>query len=311
MLSEAPDGPLHGVPIAVKDMFTLPWRAPRDGAVRNLPASTPGESVVYRRLRDAGAVIVGVTNMHEFGMGSTGHISAYGPSANPWDPARCAGGSSGGSGAAVAARLVAGAVGSDGGGSIRYPASYCGITGLKSPGGSCASRATRSAYSSMGTGGPMCRDAADARLLGRGAVGRPFDAAARDEPAARASCTASGKTSIPRSRRAAGTAVGALRDERRAGDRGRAGGARARRDRDRAALPLEGDAVVQAGHLWRRSQSEVSPVGRALRQVPAPDARLALVARARLVRAQLRRSLARAFEHVDALAWPTIPAPAP
>ena len=72
MLSEAPEGPLHGVPIAVKDMFTLPWRAPRDGAPRNLQGFGPGESAVYRRLRDAGAVIVAVTNMHEFGAGSTG-----------------------------------------------------------------------------------------------------------------------------------------------------------------------------------------------------------------------------------------------
>ena len=86
---------------------------------------------MYRRLRDAGAVIVGVTNMHEHGAGSTGHISAYGPCGNPWDPARCGGGSSGGSAAAVGARLVAGAVGTDGGGSIRYPAAYCGVTGLK------------------------------------------------------------------------------------------------------------------------------------------------------------------------------------
>ena len=130
MLSEAPDGPLHGVPIAVKDMFALPWREPRDGSTRNLTGVAAGESSVYRRLRDAGAVVVGVTNMHEHGAGSTGHISAYGPCGNPWDPARCSGGSSGGSAAAVAARLVAGAVGTDGGGSIRYPAAYCGITGL-------------------------------------------------------------------------------------------------------------------------------------------------------------------------------------
>ena len=90
MLNEAPEGPLHGVPIAVKDMFTLPWRAPRDGAPRNLQGFGPGESAVYRRLRDAGAVIVAVTNMHEFGAGSTGHISAYGPCATPWDTSRCA-----------------------------------------------------------------------------------------------------------------------------------------------------------------------------------------------------------------------------
>src|SRR4029079_2930177 len=79
MLNEAPEGPLHGVPIAVKDMFTLPWRAPRDGAALNPYGIGAGESAMYRRLRDAGAVIVAVSNMHELGAGSTGHISAYGP----------------------------------------------------------------------------------------------------------------------------------------------------------------------------------------------------------------------------------------
>ena len=129
MLAEAPRGPLHGVPIGIKDMFQLPWRGPRDGTPRE--QMPPGESAVFRRLRDAGAVIVGVTNMHFWGGGSTGHVSAYGPVGNPWDPDRCGGGSSGGSAAAVGARLVAGAVGVDGGGSIRLPAAYCGITGLK------------------------------------------------------------------------------------------------------------------------------------------------------------------------------------
>ena len=111
MLAEAPEGPLHGVPIAIKDQFALPWRAPRDGAYRTPSGIGPGESALYRRLRDAGAVIVAVTNMHEFGLGSTGHISIYGPCGNPWNAAHCAGGSSGGSAAAVGARLVAGAVG--------------------------------------------------------------------------------------------------------------------------------------------------------------------------------------------------------
>ncbi|MEA2427755.1 MAG: aspartyl-tRNA(Asn)/glutamyl-tRNA(Gln) amidotransferase subunit, partial [Thermoleophilaceae bacterium] len=115
MLAAAPRGPLHGVPVAVKDMFALPWRAPRDGTDHEqLPA---GESGVYRLLRDAGAVIVGVTNMHFWGGGSTGHVSAYGPVGNPWDTTHCGGGSSGGSAAAVGARLTAGAVGTDGGGS--------------------------------------------------------------------------------------------------------------------------------------------------------------------------------------------------
>ena len=93
--------------------------------------AAPGESGPYRALRDAGAVIVGVGNMHELGASSTGNISVYGPAHNPWNTERCPGGSSSGPAASVAARLVAGAVGADGVGSIRYPAAYCGLTGLK------------------------------------------------------------------------------------------------------------------------------------------------------------------------------------
>src|SRR3712207_5501308 len=120
MLASAPRGPLHGVPIAVKDMYRLPWRGPRDGTqTEQLP---PGESAVFRLLRDAGAVVVGHTHTHFWGAGSTGHVSAYGPVGNPWNVAHCGGGSSGGSAACVGARLVAGSIGADGGGSIRLPA---------------------------------------------------------------------------------------------------------------------------------------------------------------------------------------------
>ena len=115
MLAEAPRGPLYGVPVTIKDEWPLPWRAERLGAAQHIgPPPQPGESGPYRALRDAGAVIVGVANMHEYGSGSTGHISAYGPARNPWDTERSPGGSSSGPAAAVAARLVAGAVGADG-----------------------------------------------------------------------------------------------------------------------------------------------------------------------------------------------------
>ena len=164
MLAAAPEGPLHGVPIAVKDMFhAAVARAARRVAAEALP---PGESGVYRLLRDAGAVVVGVTQMHFWGGGSTGHVSAYGPVGNAWNAEHCGGGSSGGSAAAVGARLVAGAVGTDGGGSVRLPAAYNGITGLKGTYGATPRDGYTHANSTMGDGGPMCRDAADARLLG-------------------------------------------------------------------------------------------------------------------------------------------------
>src|SRR3954469_5621978 len=131
MLAAAPAGPLHGVPVVIKDEWPLPWRGQRFGAADMLAGATPGESGPYRALRDAGAVVVGVGNMHELGASSTGNVSVYGPARNPWNVERCPGGSSSGPAASVAARLVAGAVGADGVGSIRYPAAYCGLTGLK------------------------------------------------------------------------------------------------------------------------------------------------------------------------------------
>src|SRR4051812_32741352 len=108
MLADAPPGPLPGVPLTIKDMYALPWRAARNGTPLDLfPAC---ESGAFRRLRDAGAVIVGVANQHEAGMGTTGALSAYGPHRNPWQPDHCPGGSSGGSAAAGAAPLVRGSV---------------------------------------------------------------------------------------------------------------------------------------------------------------------------------------------------------
>ncbi|HVD38081.1 MAG TPA: amidase, partial [Solirubrobacterales bacterium] len=166
MLAGAPAGPLHGVPIVIKDEWPLPWRAQRFGAAEMLAQTAPGESGPYRALRDAGAVIVGVGNMHELGASSTGNISVYGPAHNPWDRERCPGGSSSGPAAAVAGRLVAGAVGADGVGSIRYPAAYCGLTGLKPTFGRSAMAGHHMAgISTTIVSGALCADAADCRLL--------------------------------------------------------------------------------------------------------------------------------------------------
>jgi aspartyl-tRNA(Asn)/glutamyl-tRNA(Gln) amidotransferase subunit A len=167
MLESAPAGPLHGVPIVIKDEWPLPWRAQRFGAAEMLAPTAPGESGPYRALRDAGAVIVGVGNMHELGASSTGNISVYGPARNPWDTERCPGGSSSGPAATVAARLTAGAVGADGIGSIRYPAAYCGLTGLKPTFGRSAMEGHHmAAVSTTIVSGPLCADAGDCRLLG-------------------------------------------------------------------------------------------------------------------------------------------------
>jgi Asp-tRNA(Asn)/Glu-tRNA(Gln) amidotransferase A subunit family amidase len=308
MLSEAPEGPLHGVPIAVKDMFALPWRAPRDGSVKSPYGIAAGESAVFRRLRDAGAVVVAVTNMHEFGMGSTGHISAYGPCATPWDPSRCAGGSSGGSAAAVGARLVAGAVGTDGGGSIRFPAAYCGITGLKLTWGLVPREGYTHGFASMGAPGPMCRDAADARLLAGALLGHPL--------------------SRPRTRGfVIGVPPGMWTDlDPEVENAGRAaldalaeGGCELREvalegtehaiSATVIRLTLEGVPGAKPA-LVQEIEPQLSPVGRALTKYQLLLPAAALV-KADTIRAQIRCSLAKAFEQVDALAWPTTPAPPP
>jgi aspartyl-tRNA(Asn)/glutamyl-tRNA(Gln) amidotransferase subunit A len=308
MLNEAPEGPLHGVPVAVKDMFALPWRAPRDGSVRNLTGVKSGESAVYRRLRDAGAVVVAVTNMHEHGAGSTGHISAYGPCGNPWDTARCGGGSSGGSAAAVGARLVAGAVGTDGGGSIRYPAAYCGVTGLKLTWGLVPSDGYTHAYSSMSAPGPLCRDTGDARLLAEALVGRPLEGS-RAQRLRLGIVPAFWENVDPELAELCQAAVDDLREAGMAVTEVQLEGIEHVRIATVIRLLLE-DAAAVPPQTAREHEPDLSPVGRALTKYRSLIPAEALV-RADAVRATLRRSLVDAGTHADVLVWPTVAAPAP
>ena len=154
-------GPLAGVPIAHKDVFvTRGWRTT---AASKMLANyvSPFDATVVERLHTAGAVSLGKLNCDEFAMGSSNENSAFGPTRNPWDTRAVPGGSSGGSAAAVAAGLVIGATGTDTGGSIRQPASLCGVSGIKPTYGT-VSRYGMIAYgSSLDQGGPMARSARD------------------------------------------------------------------------------------------------------------------------------------------------------
>lgn len=309
MLAEAPEGPLHGVPIAVKDEFSLPWRAPRDGAFKNPFGVEATESGIFRRLRDAGAVVVGVTHMHELGIGSTGHLSIYGPCGNPWNPSRCAGGSSGGSAAAVGARLVAGAIGADGGGSIRFPAAYCGVTGLKLTWGQIPTDGFLHGFLSLGTAGPICRDAADARLLGEALLARPLPATPATGLRLGLPRTQLWSDLDPQVERACADAVETLRDAgceiKELSLSGVEHAAIA------TVLPLSLEAFPEGKpELRAEIEPHLSPVVKALMKYQLLIPAVALV-KAQRVRAQIRRSLAESFADVDALVWPAVPAPAP
>src|SRR4051812_333179 len=311
MLAEAPRGPLYGVPVAIKDEWPLPWRAERLGAAQHIgPAPEPGESGPYRALRDAGAVIVGVANMHEYGSGSTGHISAFGPARNPWDTDRAPGGSSSGPAAAVAGRLVAGAVGADGVGSIRYPAAYCGLTGLKPTFGRSTMLGHHVPQTTTIVSGPLCRDADDCRLLGGVLFGEilgdgeavglrigvvPGELWDDCHPSVREAC----REALDALRDATGSTV---EDVDFAG---------------REHVLIASVLIGQTEDLAHATPERIAALGENVSLIARALLRYRLlipgvaIAKAGQVRTLVRRSLAEVFERVDLLAWPTAAAPPP
>jgi aspartyl-tRNA(Asn)/glutamyl-tRNA(Gln) amidotransferase subunit A len=158
-------GPLHGIPVALKDNMDTAGILTTGGSALFADRIPAEDSEVAKRLKNAGAVLLGKLNMHEFAYGDTSGISHYGPVRNPWSPDVVPGGSSGGSACAVAARLCAAALGTDTGGSIRQPAAYCGVVGLKPTYGLVSIRGIIPLAETQDHVGPICKSVQDTAAM--------------------------------------------------------------------------------------------------------------------------------------------------
>jgi len=185
-------GPLTGLPLAHKDIFCTQGIRTSCGSRMLDNWIAPYDATLVARLNEAGMVTLGKTNMDEFAMGSSNENSYYGAALNPWDPTRVPGGSSGGSAAAVAAGLTPIATGTDTGGSIRQPAAFCGVCGLKPSYGRVSRYGMVAFASSLDAGGPIARDVADlARLMPLISGFDPRDSTSSEQPVDRLEALAS------------------------------------------------------------------------------------------------------------------------
>lgn len=172
---------LCGIPLAIKDNILIEGKIASAASKILENHRAAYDATIIKKLKDAGALFVGRTNMDEFAMGSSTENSAYGPSRNPHDPSRVPGGSSGGSAAAVAGHMALGALGTDTGGSIRQPAAYCGLVGLKPTYGSVSRNGLIALGSSLDQAGPLTKSVEDAKLMYEAIKGKdPLDSTSLD-----------------------------------------------------------------------------------------------------------------------------------
>jgi len=303
-------GPLQGIPISLKDLFDLEGVATTAGSRVRAHARAARHAAVVARLADAGAVIVGKCNMHEFAFGTTNEDSGWGPARHPLDPSRSPGGSSGGSAAAVVAGMSVASIGSDTGGSVRIPSSICGLVGLKPTVGELPTSGVVPLSWTLDHVGPLARSVEDAWALTRAMRGRPIgmdDRLGTADPAALRMGTLAGYFTDPLDpevRHAVGVAIDRLRE---AGTRV-----------DQKHVPSAADiapiylgivfaeaAAYHAATLVSAPEHYTPPVRLRLelaRYLPAED-----YARALLGRDRLTREVDDALEGCHALVLPTLP----
>ncbi|HET7883953.1 MAG TPA: AtzE family amidohydrolase [Acetobacteraceae bacterium] len=317
----APTGPLAGVPFAVKNLFDVAGLATRAGSKINREhAPATADATLIRRLESAGAILVGALNMGEYAYDFTGENSHDGPSRNPHDPTRMSGGSSGGSGSAVAGGLVPIALGSDTNGSIRVPSSFCGIFGLKPTYGRLSRAGSFPFVSSLDHLGPFARNATDLALA--------YDAMTGPDPRD-ATCTERADEKVAPS---LGSGIAGLRIAS-AGGYFRAGaGTEALAALDRVAIALDAMRQVElpeaagaraAAYVITTSEGAALHLHRLRTRAHDfdPDVRDRLIAGAMVpsawvVQAQkfrrwYRNAVLRLFEEVDAIIAPATPCVAP
>jgi aspartyl-tRNA(Asn)/glutamyl-tRNA(Gln) amidotransferase subunit A len=317
-------GPLHGIPIAVKDLFYTAAIQTTAGSKILRDFKPAYDATVITRLCDAGAILIGKLNMHEFAHGATSASSLIGACNNPWDMLRIPGGSSGGSAAALAAGLCFGSLGSDTGGSIRIPAALCGIVGLKPTYGRVSRYGAFPLSWSLDHVGPMTRTVTDAALMLQVIAGHD-----RHDPTTRTAVVPDYSAALTNDIEGARLGIpqgfyfeqldAEVRDSIRAAIQTLE---RAGAQVEEISLPLSKYAAAAGRIISLTESAEIhEPFLKARSADYSPDVRAGLLLgqlilgkqylKAQRVRSLIRQEMSAALRRVDALVTPTVPIPAP